>query len=243
MPVFVVVRGDGVARGAGHRGDDVAFLAQQGIGQRRFAHVRLAHDREAGESLIGVLYVAGLLGQEFHDFVEQVAGAAAGSGGNGHRVAKPQTVELIAVVHLVAGIHLVDSQDHGLAATAQDVGNLFVVVGDAGSSLDHEEHQIALLDGNQHLLADLALEHIFAVRSETARIDHRELVAAPFAFAVMAVARHARRFIDDGLADAHQPVEQSRFAHIRASYDSYKIHKYFGKFNGNQSPRSNRSTG
>jgi hypothetical protein len=40
----------------------------------------------------------------------------------------------------------------------------------------------------------------------------------------MTVARHARRLIDNGLADAHQSVEQSRFAHIRASYDSYQIH-------------------
>jgi hypothetical protein len=37
----------------------------------------------------------------------------------------------------------------------------------------------------------------------------------------MAVAGHARRLIDDGLAHAHKAVEKGRFADIRPAYDRY----------------------
>lgn len=53
--VLVVARVNGVARGAGDRRDDVAFFAQQGVGERRLAHVRTAYDGDAGQLFLLVL--------------------------------------------------------------------------------------------------------------------------------------------------------------------------------------------
>ena len=162
-----------------------------------------------------------LLRQELDDLVEQVARSAAVGRGDAPDLAEAQTVELVGIVHLFAGIDLVDAQDDRLLAAAQQVGDLGVVVGDAGGGFDHEEDHVGLVDGDDHLLADLFFEGVVRTGGPAAGVDDRELGAAPVAFAVMAVAGDARGLIDNGLAHADQPVEEGGLAHVRASYDGY----------------------
>ena len=73
---FVVARVDRVAGGAGDRGYDVALLAQQGIGERRFAHVGAADDGDVRQIVLQLALRIG--GQCREDGVHQIARAAAG---------------------------------------------------------------------------------------------------------------------------------------------------------------------
>ena len=224
VPELVIISGYGIARGARHRGDDVAVFAQQGVGQGRFAHVRLAHDgnvRQVGTIILGGRF---LLRKLAHHLVQQVAGAAAVGRRDAPHLAQAQRVELVRIVQFFAGIHFVHHQQDGLARTAQQVGDFGVVIGDARGGLDQEEHQVGLFDGDAHLLADFALEHIVGVGGPSAGVHYREFVTAPFAFAVVAVAGDARRLIDDGLPHAYKAVEQGGFPHIGATHDRYQTH-------------------
>ena len=220
MAELVVVRRDGVAGRAGDRGHDVALLAEQGVGQGRFADIRLADDGDVGE--IGVrIFDRFLLRKQADDLVEQVSGTAAVGGGNAPDLAESQAVELIGVIHLLAGVDLVDAQDDRLAAAAQHVGDFGIVVGDAGGCLHHEQDDIGLIDGDDDLLADFFLERVVRSGRPSAGIHYGKLGSAPVTFAVMAVAGDARGLVDDGLTHPDQTVEEGGLAHIRASDDSY----------------------
>ena len=141
------------------RGDDVPLLPEQGIGERRLAHVRLAdygYVRKVGVEVFLHL----VLRKQSDDFVEQVSGTAAVGRGYAPALAQAERVELIDVEHLLAGIHLVHAEHHRLAASPEDVGDFGVIVGDARGGLDHEEYHIGFVYSNDDLLADLILERI-----------------------------------------------------------------------------------
>ena len=127
-------------------------------------------------------------------------------------------------VHLVVVVDLVADQEHFLVAPAQDVGHECVEVGDARRDFHQEQDYIGFVDGQQHLTADFVLEDVFGVDRVAARVDDRKFAAVPVGFAVMAVAGRAGGRIDDGFAFADQSVEEGRFAHVGASYDSYEAH-------------------
>ena len=209
---------DGVAGGAGQWRDDVAFGAQQGVGHRGFADVRLADDGHAGQvgERVGLLV---FFRQEFDDGVEQVARSAAVGRGNAEDLFEAQGVELIDIVHLVAGIDLVDGEQDLLVAAPQDVGDFLVVIGDAGLGFHHKENEVGLFDGEHHLLADFFFEDVVAVAGVTTGVDNGKFVATPFAVAIMAVAGHAGRLIDDSLAHPDQTVEQGGLPDIGPSHN------------------------
>ena len=181
-----------------------------------------------------VLLRGGLFRQLAQDLVQQVARSAAVGGGDAPDLAQAERIELVGVVLLLAGVHLVHGEDDRLLAAAQQVGDLGVVVSDPGGGFHHEEDHVGLVDGDDHLLADLLLEGVVRAGGPAAGVDDREFGAAPFAFAVMAVAGYARGLIDNGLAHADQPVEEGGLAHVRASYDGYKTH--FSFFSNGYSP-------
>ena len=164
-----------------------------------------------------VLFLRDVLRKHLDDLVQEVAGAGTVGRGDGPDLAEAQAVEVVRVVHLLTRVDLVHAQDDGFLGTAQEVRDLRVIIGDAGLRLAHEQDHIGLFHGDDHLAADSVLEDIVRIGRITAGVHHRELGAAPFALAVMAVAGHARRLIDDGLTHAHQAVEKGRFAHVRAS--------------------------
>ena len=209
---LVVAGVDAVAGGAGDVGDDVALLADEGVDDGALADVGTAYDGKAGD--VGVDVVLGLLGELADDDVEQVAGTVAVGGGDAEGVAQAEGVELGCAILLLGAVGLVGGKDDGGLRAAQDVGHLLVEVGDAVLDIDHEEHHVGFLDGDEHLLADLLLEDVVGVDHPAAGIDDGELASAPFALAVLAVAGGARFLGHNGMTCFRQPVKQGRFAHI-----------------------------
>jgi hypothetical protein len=57
---------------------------------------------------------------------------------------------------------------------------------------------------------------------QPASIHEREDAPVPLGVGIEPVARRARQILDNRETLAHEPVEQGRFAHIRASNDSNK---------------------
>ena len=224
-PEFVVAGVDRVACGAGDRGHDIAFFAQQGVGHRRFADVGTAHDGDVRQVLL--LFGQGLGGQRREDGIHQVARAAAAHRTDAVGIAQPQGIELVRRVYLVVVVDLVADEDHLFRCAAQEVGHQHVEVGDAGLDFDQEEDHVSFVDRQQYLAADFVLEDIFRIDSVAARVYHGKFSAVPVGLTVMAVAGGSGRGIDDGLSLADQTVEEGAFADIRTAHDCYETHTLF----------------
>jgi hypothetical protein len=69
------------------------------------------------------------------------------------------------------------------------------------------------------LHAHLLYQRVFLAEQDAARVDNHERLPQPFALAVEAVARDARRVLHDCHALPYQAVEQRGFADIGASND------------------------
>ena len=213
---------DRVARGSGDRGHDVALLAQQGVGERRFPDVGTAHDGDVGQV---VVHLGGGFGRECgKDGIHQVARAGARHRRDAVGIAQSEGVELVRGVYLVVVVDLVADEDHLFRSAAQDVGHQHVEVGDAGLDLHEEQNDIGLVDGQQHLTADFVLEDVLRVDGVSARVDHGEFLAVPVRFTVVAVTGGSGRRIDDRLPFAHETVEEGAFADVRTANDCYKAH-------------------
>ena len=220
---LVEMRLDGVAGRAGHRRDDVALGAQQGVGHRGLAHIGFADDGYAGQIGEGARLRI-FLRQEFDDGIEQIARSAAVGRRNAEDLFEAQGVELIDIEHFFAAVDFVDGEQDFLVASAQDIGDFLVVIRDAGLGFHHKEHQVGFLDGEHHLLADFFLKDVVAGTGVATGIDNGKFVATPFAVAIMAVAGHAGRLIDDGLAHPDQTVEQGGLPDVGPSHNGYKAH-------------------
>ena len=220
---LVVVGLDAVAGGSGYRGDDIALLAQKGVGKGALAHVRLAHDCDSGDAGVRV-FGMGFGRQGSHNCVQQFAGAAAVGGGDGIELSEAEAVELVGVVHLLAGVDLVHAKKNRLFAPPEHVGDAGIVVGYARGGLDHEDDYVGLIDGDSHLTAYGSLEHVLAANRVAAGVDHRKLAAVPVGASVMTVAGHARGVVHDCLSHSYQPVEEGGFTHVRPSYYRYQCH-------------------
>src|SRR5207237_10443829 len=66
------------------------------------------------------------------------------------------------------------------------------------------------------LTRHLARQALVRARLEAAGVDGDEAALTRASFAVMAVARHARQVVHDGLAAAGEAVKEGRFADVRA---------------------------
>ena len=163
-----------------------------------------------------VLLCAVIIRKGLDNLVQEIAGAAAVGGRNGPDFAQAQGVEIVGVVHLFAGVHFVHAKDDRFLAAAQQVGDFRVIVRNARGGLAHEQDYIRLFDGDAHLPADGVFEDIVRVGRVAARIHYGEFPAAPFALAVMPVARDAGGFIYDCLPHAHQTVEQRALSYVRS---------------------------
>ena len=85
---------DRVAGRAGHLADDHALLAQQPVDERRLADVGAPDDGQADRVVVLLGDLLLRRGQALHDRVEQVARAEPLHGGDRHRVAQAQPVEV-----------------------------------------------------------------------------------------------------------------------------------------------------
>ena len=217
---LVVVCFYAVAGGAGDGGDYVPFLAEQGVGEGRLAHIGLSDYGHPGQTGVRVGLVL-LFGKGLNNRVHEVAGAAAVGRGDAEHLAEAQAVELIGVVHLFAGIHLVYAQDNGLLAPAEHVRDSGVVVGHSGAGLHHEDDYVGFIDGNGHLTAYGGFENVFGTNCIAPGVNDREFPAVPVGPAVMAVAGHSGGVVDYCLPHAYETVEKGALAHVGAAYYGY----------------------
>ena len=213
---------DGIARGAGDVGHDVAFLADEGVDERRLSGVGASDDRELGDVLLGGSLVVAFR-HILHDLVEEVACARTVGARHLHRVAEAELIEFGGIEAGVAHVFLVGHHNHRLLRAAENLGHLVVEVGDAGGAVDHEEDHVGLLDGDRHLLVDLLLEHVVGIDHPAAGVDDREFLAVPVNFAILAVARGAGRVVDNRAAGLRQAVEKRGFSHVRPPYYCYEL--------------------
>ena len=217
---LIILMIDRIAGGAGDIGDDVTFLADECIDERRLSGVGTTDDSELGDIIGGFFHVGGV-GHLLEDNVEEVAGAGAIGRRDFDGSSEAEGVELGGVEMGVADIILVGNDDHRLLRAAQDGSHLVVEVGDAGGRIDHEEDYISLFDGDMHLLIDLLFEDIIGIDHPAAGVDDRELAALPVDLAILAVACGAGSVIDDGAACLRQTVEEGRLPYIGSPYYCY----------------------
>ena len=224
---------DAVARGAGLVVDHHALFTEHAVDQRGLADVGTADDGDldavllarAGDARGFLAFGDVLLRRRFQRFDLVVLGehakhffqhrldAAPVGGGDRQRIAQAQRAELGARQVRVDGVDLVGDQETALVALAQVLGNQLVGGGQASARVDHEQHRIGFLDGQQRLLGHLGVD-AFLVAGDPAGVDDDVGAALPLGFAVLAVAGQAGKLGDDGVAGTGQAVEQGRFAHV-----------------------------
>ncbi len=206
-------RVDGVTGGAGHVAHDGALLAAEAVEQRGLAGVGAADDGDADE-VLGDLLLGGLR-QRSHDVVEDVAHAVAVLGADGVRIAQAQAVELVGVGVLQDGVALVDGQEDRFVGALQDARDGLVLLGDAGLAVDEEDDGVGLVDGENRLVANLALERILGIADlDTAGIAQRELGAVPVGIMERPVTGDALGLVHDGLGTLGNTVDERGLAHI-----------------------------
>ncbi len=138
-------RVDRVARRARDLGHDHALRAEQGVQERRLADIRAAEDGDTDRLVPDRLLATAW--ESRHDLVQQVARAVAVQGGERHRVAEAEPVELDRVERRGRGSSILfASSEDGLAGGAQDRGELLVAGCDARPRVDDEEHEVRLFD-------------------------------------------------------------------------------------------------
>ena len=209
---------DGVPGGAGHVADDGPLLSQDLVGQGGLAHVGLADDGHLDPVL--VLLVLPLGGEVPHALVQQVPGAVAVEGGDGHGVPQPQVVELVEVrVRRAGGIHLVHCQHNGLAAAQQHGGHLLVRGGEPGLDVGEEDDHVRVAHGDAGLLAHEGEDFAVGAGLDAPGVDEGKFPSVPVGLAVDTVARNAGGVLHDGDSLPDQLVEQGGFAHVGAADD------------------------
>ena len=130
------------------------------------------------------------------------------NGGNGNGIAKTEVVKLVKVgIDLAGGVHFIDCQNDGLSASQQHVGDLLVGGGESRLDVGEEHDDIRMGNGDLRLLAHKGQYLVVRARLDTAGIDEAELSAAPFALAIDAVARNARRVLHDGKTLSDKLIE------------------------------------
>ena len=210
---------DGITGGARLIGHDHPVLAQNAVGQAGLAHVGAANDghRDAvflHDSLAEIEVGA--------DGVQQVAGAVAVDGRNGHDLVKTEVVELVQLHGGVADIvALVDGQNDRLVAAAEHVGNVLVGSGQAVADIRYHDDAVGGVDGDLRLFPHVGQNALGGLRLDAAGVHQQELVAAPLAVGKDAVAGDAGGVLDDGQTLTAEFIEQGGFAHVGAAHHCY----------------------
>lgn len=155
------------------------------------------------------------------DGVQQVAGAVAVDGRDGHDFVEAEVIELVelhgGLAHVVA---FVDGEDDGLVAAAQHMGHVLVGGGQAVAHVHHHDDAVGGVDGDLGLLAHVGQNALGGLGLNAAGIHQQELVAAPLAVGEDAVAGDARGILHDGQTLAAELIEQGGLAHVGAAHHS-----------------------
>ncbi len=142
-------------------------------------------------------------------------------GGHCHGILlKAQLVEFVVLIGQVAGaVALVDGGDNRFSAPLEHDRDVAVGGGQSGADVAQEHDDIGVINGNLRLHFHLGEDNIVGLRLDSAGVNDDQLLAAPFGFAVNAVARDAGRILHDGAPLADELVEQRGFSHIGAPHD------------------------
>ena len=206
-----------VAGGAGDVRDDDRLPARNAVDQRGFARVWPSDDGD-GDAVVVVPVLLREVQMLIHR-VQQVAGAVSVHRGDRDRVAQSQIIKLIEFRrNLADAVALVDAQHHRLVALLQHGGNLLVGRGDAGLDVYHQDDDLRALDGHLGLTAHLREDDVVRIRLDAAGIDQHDLVAAPLAGRIDAVAGDAGSVLHNREPLADQFIKQGGFADIRPAH-------------------------
>ena len=208
-------RVNGIARGARNIGNHHAFLVENAVGQRGFAHIGAA---DHGDLDRAVVFLAAFIrhgfGQQLAHLLQQVAQSQQVDRGNRMRLAHAQGIELRLVQFAHRGVDLVDHQHHRALGAAKHIRHLIVRSGQAVAPVHEEQDHVRRLDGNFRLAAHLAQQRIVGIGIDTAGIHQREFIILPGCVGIDTVARHAGGILHDGNARPYHFVEKRGFAHV-----------------------------
>ena len=160
----------------------------------------------------------GDLREDLHDGVEDLAATPAVQGRDREGLAQPQVPQGGGVPLLGRGVDLVGGQDHRLATAAQHAHHAGIGLGDADLGIDDQQ------DGVGHLHGDLGLGGHGGVEAghvhlPAAGVDDGEAAPGPLRGVGDPVAGDTGGVLNDGLAAAQDPVDQSRLAHVGPADD------------------------
>jgi hypothetical protein len=136
-------------------------------------------------------------------------------GGDRERVAEAELVEVVHEVIDDLVIDLVDREEHGLAGRAQLLREVVIDRREARPSIDDEQQRVGLADRLERLAVDAGADHLaLRLGIEAAGVDDAKVGAEVLGFAVAAIAREARRVVNERGAPADEAVEQGRLADV-----------------------------
>ena len=211
---------DRVARRAGNLGDDHALAAEQRVERGSTCRRSGGRGSRRGSRPPALGAARRCVRLELaDDLVEQVAGAVPVQAGDRDRVAEAEPVQLERERVLARVVDLVREHEHRLVRLAQDLRDLLVAGRDPELRVDDEEDEVGLGDRLARLVGDRARDRRLVGDVDAARVDEQEALAGPLADELLAVARDARRLVDDGRARAGEAVDERRLADVRKADD------------------------
>ena len=160
-------------------GDDHPLGAEEGVDQRGLAGVGAADHGDPG----GVVGLAGLgaVAEQLDHAVEQVAAAEAVAGGDRHRLAEAELVQLGGHVLVLGPVDFVgDDEDRDIGA-AQRLRQLGVAGAHPGAGVDDQHHHVGLGDPQPRLLLDVAGQLVVVVEVDAAGVEQLEGDPVPLA--------------------------------------------------------------
>jgi hypothetical protein len=134
-------------------------------------------------------------------------------------VAETGSVELAREPGLAGVVDLVGRHDHRHVAAAQLARELGVPRAQPGAGVHDQHRDVGFVQRDQRLAADLLRHLVLAREVHAAGVDEREADPVPVRLDLLAVARHARLLVHDGLARIGQPVHERRLADVRVADD------------------------
>ena len=225
MPFALKGHADGVARGAGQVKRHQPLLAQPGVDECGFAHVRAPRHGEANHAL-ALLWRVFIFRRLFHAQrikrrFQHGAHTAPVRGGKRQHLAQPKLVKLRQIRAAAAQpLGLVRAQHAGLAELAQIFGNLVVLRREARAHIHQKNHHIGFRHGLPRLPRHFAVNAaLVRLRLKAASVNGDKRAPPQPPSAVVPVARQPRKVGNDGVPAAREAVEQRGLAHIRAPHE------------------------
>jgi hypothetical protein len=118
-------------------------------------------------------------------------------------------------------IPFVDGHDHGAARFQHEACDVRILLGDLGLRVQHQQHDVAGLDGLQRLDDGELLDRLeyLAALAQACGIDQRVAAAVALEVDLDGVAGRARHVERDHALFAHQGIDQRGLAHVGTADD------------------------